>query len=79
MLKIISFNGHTISALSLVAGDRLWEARYTVCDRGVLVQNSRKVAILHSHRAAEISALIQGIQYVQARLSRAQNGSVADH
>lgn len=77
MLKIVTFNGHTISALSVLVGDRRWKARYTVCDSGQLVQNSAEVSLQHSHHAAEIAAIIQGIQYVQARVGHARDMSIA--
>jgi hypothetical protein len=79
MLKIVTFHGHTISALSILVGDRRWGASYTVCDSGTLVQNSGEVSFQPSPHDAEIAAIIQGIQYVQTRLARSRSHFVALH
>jgi hypothetical protein len=79
MLKIVTFHGHTISALSILVGDRRWGASYTVCDSGTLVQNSREVSFQPSPHDAEIAAVIQGIQYVQTRLARSRKNLLAAH
>jgi hypothetical protein len=73
MLKIVTFQGHTISARSILLGDRRWGACYTVCDSGTLVQNSREVVVQSSVHGAEIAAIIQGIHYVQRRLAGFHN------
>lgn len=79
MLKIVTFHGHTISALSVLMGDRRWGASYTVCDSGTLVQNSHEVSFQRSPHGAEIAAIIRGIQYVQTRVRRSQQSSIAAH
>jgi hypothetical protein len=79
MLKIITFHEHTISAVSILVGDRRWGASYTVCDSGKLVQNSREVSFQRSPHDAEIAAIIRGIQYVQTRLGHFQSNPVGAH
>lgn len=79
MLKIVTFRGHTISALSVVSGDRRWGATYIVCDNGTLVQNSREVFFRPSPHGAEIAAMIRGIKYVQTRVARSQENSGTAH
>ena len=79
MLKIVTFHGHTISALSVLSGDRRWGASYTVCDNGTLVQNSREVSFQPSPHGAEIDAMIRGIKYVQTRVARSRENSGAAH
>jgi hypothetical protein len=68
MLKVITFQEHTISAFSLLSGDRRWIACYTICNNGILVQNGRAPSSRPSPHAAEIAGMIHGIRHVQERL-----------
>jgi hypothetical protein len=68
MLKVITFQEHTISAFSLLLGDRRWVACYTICNNGTLVRNGRAASPQPSPHAAEIAGMLHGIRHVQERL-----------
>jgi hypothetical protein len=70
MLEIVTFRGHTISTLSLLVGDRRWQASYMVCRFGERIRNSSETPLQSSKELAESAAIILAIQYVEDRLKR---------
>jgi hypothetical protein len=72
MLEIVSFRGHTISALSILVGDGRWGASYTICARGERIRNSSEIPLQSSQELAESAAILLAIQYVEERLTMAQ-------
>ncbi|MDB5760177.1 MAG: hypothetical protein JWM30_3466 [Burkholderia sp.] len=72
MLEIVTFRGHTISALSTLVGDGRWRASYTVCRYGERIRISSEAPFQSSRELAESAAILLAIQYVEDRLRRPQ-------
>jgi hypothetical protein len=72
MLEIVTFRGHTISALSNLVGDGRWGSSYTICKRGERIRNSSEIPCQGSRELAESAAILLAMQYVEERLTLAQ-------
>ena len=68
MINVVTFRGHTISALPYLLGDRLWGATYTVCLRGEVVCNSNDAPLQSTAGLAQSAAVLTAIRYIEDRL-----------